>query len=111
MKTLDIKLLRQEDGAALVEYEYQNKCSRVVISPEDIEDGKCSLETLQNGTEFGVNWIEIIGEIDTTIAKDFLNSRNIWTWEDLEKNPLYIRKALQACIEPIVKKIVKQLRS
>lgn len=89
-----VKVIRQKGQVVLVQWEGQ----RAYVPAEVVIDDQCPSEELAIGIPYGVPWAEVVGDIVLTgeQIEDTLRKHNIWTLEDVRKEPMKAAAALLA---------------
>jgi hypothetical protein len=103
---VDVKIIRQDGDAVLVEYSHEGDIARCAIPLDSITKGQCSLETLFAGAPYGETWSEIDG-VTPSMEQGFYR-HGIWTKQDLLKLSLAARGVLQReLVVPLIQKLLK----
>ena len=94
--SVEVKVIRQDEQAALVEWHDGQAVNRAIVPLRSLVDGTCSFEELQRGIPYGVPWSALITLKATPEAVErALWNVGIWTVEDLLARPQAAVGALQ----------------
>lgn len=112
---MDVKIIRRNGDAVLVEYATEEEGTRRVVIPRDKLDGtEAEKETLDMGLPFGVEWEALLNailpdkqEIVARMARR-LRDAGMWSEDDLKANNL--ASALQASFAVDAAAIMRKLR-
>jgi hypothetical protein len=95
VKRQAVRVVRENAGAALVEWEVSDDLRRAWVPVLSIKDGTIDADVLVEGTPVGVDWAKFI-KVQATperLAKE-LRKAGIWTVEDLTHRAAYVKGVL-----------------
>lgn len=108
---VEVKVVREGDESALVEYKEKGLVERATIPLKVLIDGKMVRDTqLKKGIPFGIDWSEI--EIPTVTPKmltQALRVKGIWTAADVRANPQAVRNAINQVQGELFSQIVEYI--
>lgn len=106
-KLIDVKVIRQEGPANLVEWLEGDHLKRVVVPVEAVLDGpKVDRAELDKGIEYGSDWTSVPGVDDRLVQE--LHRIGVWTKADLLAKSHLVRKAVQqAYVVPLVQALIE----
>ena len=89
---VDVKVIERHGASAIVEYEVDGMPYRSSIDPNDLIDGQCPRERLQDAP-YGIDWEFDLPDLKRETELE-LKRAQIWTYRDLqEKDRQIIRIA------------------
>lgn len=103
---IEAKLMTIEGKAAIVKYRDKNGMTQArIISTDDVtglrigETKEFPNKIIGSGTEYGIDWEVLLGEecviMPIDIEQEF-RKRGLWTYDDMNKNPIQVKAALNA---------------
>jgi len=109
IKVTEVKVIRESDGSALVEYKDKGTLERVTISSKVLINGNKVKDTLlKKGIPFGIDWSDInMPAVTPQMLNQELRSRGIWTADDVRSNPQAVRNAISKVQGELFSQIVK----
>lgn len=104
----EVRVIRESDESALVEYKEKGMLQRVTISRKSLVDGnKVKDAHLKKGISFGIDWSEIdIPTVTPQMLTQALRSRGIWTAADVRTNPQAVRNAISQIQGELFRQVV-----
>jgi hypothetical protein len=94
---VDVKIIRYQGRAALVECVDKGVPRRFVVPREAVDGGSVSPEELALGIEYGEPWEELwTPQVTPEAVATALRRRGLWTVEDLRREPGKAVAALQS---------------
>lgn len=89
---VDVKVIERHGASAIVEYEVDGMPYRASIDPNDLIDGQCPRERLQDAP-YGITWeFEFDPDVLAHDTEFELKRNGIWTYEDLVINDRQINR-------------------
>lgn len=115
MREVQAKVITTERGLTLVEWldgEYPN---RAWVTPDQITDGAGRHLTVfhpEGGIPYGVDWSELTsGMLNTTEIERRLHQANIWTVEDLQRQPNVALGVIRAVAGDVLQELLTSARA
>ena len=98
-KMIEVRTVKTTGKSVIVEYTEKGATKRAIMPVDSIKDGKVDSETLSLGIPYGIDWSKL--ELNQVTAEQLateLHKNDIWTREDVQKNPAAVQGALQKLI-------------
>lgn len=96
--TTAVRLIISKGASSLVEFKDGELLKRVFVPSDTVKDGQCSEVILNRGIPYGHPWEDLEFTIGGPALAEALHKADLWTIEDVLKNPKKLRSALQATI-------------
>lgn len=108
---VDVKVIRESDQSALVEYREKGIVERATIPLKALIDGNKVREwQLKKGIPFGIDWSDIdIPKVTPQMLTQALRLKGIWTAADVRANPQAVRNAISQVQGELFSQIVKYI--
>lgn len=81
---MNVKIIRQDNGNALIEWVDAGQYHRSIVPTDTVKDGQA--EHPEWGIEYGEDWASMVDQIDADALANELRRRGIYTVEDLRAN-------------------------
>jgi hypothetical protein len=95
---VDVKLLNTKGASSLVEYEEDGIRKRVYVPAGSIKNDQVQEMIISRGIPYGHPWEEIEFKVGGPALAEALHKADLWTIEDVLKNPKKLRLALQSTL-------------
>lgn len=101
-KTIVANVVTQAGRVALVQWLDDSSLRRSHVPADEVKRGRCKRDVLEAGIPYGVPWEEIVESIinaqifHPAAFADELRKHDIWTADDVEKNPRGVKRAIAA---------------
>lgn len=93
---IHVKLINTKGQSSLVEYMEDEVRHRVYVPADSVVNGQVSDVIISRGIPYGYPWEEMSFTVGGTHLTEQLHAQELWTIDDVLKNPKKLRSALNA---------------
>jgi len=106
-----VTTIRTKGNSALVQYVDDGVLTRKYVPAAKVSDGLVPDEVLEQGIAYGYPWEEVELEFDSHQLADEMHQVDLWTVEEVLRNPQKVQAALNAILANGLSKILDIARN
>ena len=111
---IDVRIVRQGEKHTVVQWMDDGEPFRVVLLNSKMKDGRVKKDDLDKGQPFGLDFKDVFKGFELPTMKDLelkFKAHNVWTAEDVRKNPQQVVSALGSIYSPILRHLMNYIKA
>jgi len=108
---MEMKIIRQDLQAALVEWYDSDGAHRVIIPAEVANSGEITPYDLREGQPYGAEWEALVKVPSAQEVAKLLRDYNVWAFKDLQNDVKQARAAFAALYARMLKDLLQSAKS